>query len=184
MLSLRLRHLPLILCLTLGGCFPLMCGQSPIVGQFGAYPNRPALLRTASGEVHDVYRIKYWKFETGAPSLQLEYEFRDVYDTVAVREAAHAVWPVFVAYVDSAGLSNAIITATALHSRRAGEFYAARAHSFGILAHRDSLGRWYFNGEKDALPPAERPSLSSGIFQPDGSRVPLTLGRQEAAAIH
>jgi len=182
-MTLPSRQLPLILCLLLGGCFPLVCGQRPIVGQFGPYPNQPGLLRTAAGEVVDVYRIKYWRFTAGAPALQLEFAFPDVADTVAVRQAAHAVWPVFATYVDSAGVSNAILTATALQRRRAGSFWAARARSFGVLAYRDSLGQWYFHGEDDVLPPSERPSPSSGIFQPDGSRVPLTLGRREAEAL-
>lgn len=182
-MSLRSRRLALLLCLALAGCFPLVCGQSPVVGQFGPYPRQPAVLRTSSGDAIDVYRIKYWKFESAPPALQLEFEFPDIADTVAVRRAAHSVWPVFAAYVDSAGLTSAILTATALERRQAGALWAARSRSFGILAHRDSLGRWYLNGEDEPLLPAEPPSSSSGIFQPDGSRVSLALGRVEGEAM-
>jgi hypothetical protein len=182
-MTLRAYRLPLVLCLVLGGCFPMVCGPSPVVGQFGPYPDQPAQLRTASGEIVDVYRIKYWRFQSDRSALQIEYAFDGIADTTAVRQGARAIWPVFVAYVDSAGLSEAILTATALERHRAGSFWGARARSFGVLAHRDSLGRWYFKGDDEVLPPSEPPNPSSGIFQPDGTRVPLALGREEAAAV-
>src|SRR5690349_20814671 len=132
----RRRWFPLLLCLAFVGCFPTVCGEGPTMGQFGAYPSQPAVLRTPAGQEIPVYRIKYWRFDKGAPALQLEYESPvPLSDTAAVRAVAHSVWPVFVAYVDSAGLSDAILTATTLERRRVGWLRTSRAASFGILAH-------------------------------------------------
>jgi hypothetical protein len=162
----------IVLCLLVAGCTPLSCSEAPIVNQFGAYPETPGYLETASGERFPVYRVKYWQFDNGdPPALQLEYAPPvNVSDTAAVRAYAHAVWPACRPYVDAAGTRGAIITATNLERTRRGLARTARLRHFGILADKDSLGRWVLDGETQPLPPAD--AAHTGIFRPDGSRVP------------
>ena len=167
-------------CAAMGGCFPLFCGPGQAVGQYGPYPNQPAVLRTEAGETFAVYRVKYWRFESAPPALQLEYESPvDVADTSSIRKAAYAIWPTFEPYVDSAELRDAILTATRLRRRGVGLSSIVSIQSFSVFANRDSGGKWFFRGE--AQPLASRcVSDRSGIFEPSGARIPLTLGRDEA----
>lgn len=157
----------------------MTCGPAPVVGQFGPYPDEPALLHLARGAVYPVYRIKYWTFENGqAPALQLEYDpLRPVSDSGLVKYYDVAVWPAFAPYVDSAGVDHAIITAT--HMVRSGVvFRTVRFNSYGVLAHRDSRGRWKFDGDSVTLPLGD--TVRNGIVQPNGVRLPLWWGRREA----
>lgn len=154
---------------------PLSCGDAPVMGQFGAYPTKPGYLVTTKGGHLPVYRLKYWTFKDNSPpSLQLEYEPPvSVDDTAAIRSYAHAVWPAFRTYLDAAATRGAIITATNLVKVQKGIAWTSRARSFGLIASRDSLGRWIFDGETEPLPDAD--TVRTGIFQPDGSRFPTDV---------
>lgn len=167
-------------CVLLAGCFPMTCGEAPIVSQFGAYPRQPGYLQTAAGERFPVYRLKYWRFDDGGPpALQLEYEPPvSVADTAALRRYARVVWPALRPYLDAAAVRGAILTATNLERSRFGLVSTAKLHHFGILAREDSLGRWHLDGDSVPLPPAD--SGTAGIFRPNGARFPLVWVRQSA----
>ena len=157
----------------LTGCFPLTCGRAPAASRFGSYPDRPGYIQVATGERFPVYRIKYWRFaDSTSSALQLEYEPPvSVADTAAVRAYAHTVWPVFLPYVRAAGVRAAIVTATNLQRERSGPFSAVHLHHFGIVVQKDSLGRWFFDGETTPAPTGR--GSGGGIFQSDGTRLPI-----------
>ncbi len=144
-------------------------GEGQLVGQFGPYYRQTKQLRLPSGETLIVYRVKHWTFANGQPpALQLEYEAPfPVSDTARLRALTRRIWPAFAPYVEGAGLRAAIVTATNLQRREAGRAWAAQMQHFGLIAERDSTGRWRLQGDTVTLPPAE-PSRTLRIFEADG----------------
>lgn len=124
-----------------------------------------------------MYRVKRWTFTDGAPpALQLEYAPPiSVDDTAGLRQLAHRIWPAFAPYVESAGLRGAILTATNIdwHGNRS-VAYTAQMRSFGLIAHRDSLGAWRLEGHAAPLPPAETGG-EPRIFEATGAPLQLNF---------
>ena len=179
-MSTRLR---LSLLLMLSGCYPMSCGSpSPDTGQFGAYAGPFKLIRLAGGDTLTVYRVKYWTFQDGsAPALQLEYQTRvAITDTIAVKAEQGRLWPVFRAYVDRAGLSNAILTATDREYLGGQVAHASHMRSFGTLLARDSGGTWRARGDSAEFAAGTRQDAGAekgaGIFERSGA--PLDVGRK------
>jgi len=149
-------------------------GEAPMVGQFGQYYKENKQLRLASGDTYTVYRVKSWTFNDGnPPALQLEYEApTSVDDTVALKALARRIWPAFAPYVQQAGVSTGIITATNLRRKGFGGAWKASIRSYGLIAHRDSAGVWRLVGDFAPLPPAEAGG-GPRIFEANGD--PLVL---------
>jgi len=140
------------------------------MGQFGAYHRQHKTLRLATGEELTVYRVKTWTFSDGAPpALQLEYELpSSVSDTDAVRRYGRLAWPVFDRYLEKRGFQSAIVTATNLRRTDSGPAWSSTQQSFGLVADRNSSGRWHFEGDPNALPPADTAS-NAGIYEYSGA---------------
>lgn len=149
----------------------------PPQGQFGTYHRDNKLLRLASGDTFTVYRVKRWTFNDGAPpALQFEYAPPiSVDDTAGLRQLAYRMWPAFAPYVESLGLRGAILIATNINWQGSRSVaYTAQMRSFGLVAHRDSLGVWRLDGHAAPLPPAE----SGGeprIFEATGAQLRMNL---------
>jgi hypothetical protein len=161
----------------IAGCMggPCFGGASEPMGQFGAYHERNKQLRLADGETLTVYRVKHWQFGDGSPpALQLEYASPvPVTDSASVRRLAIRIWPAFAPYVEEQGLRTGILTATNLEKVGTPGAWVARTHHYGLIAERDSAGAWHFQGQSEALPPAERSGLPR-IFEANGE--PLRMG--------
>lgn len=156
------------------GVFSLSCGPSVPQGQYGPYmPGNEKHLLLGPGQSLVVYRVKYWRFNSGdPPAMQLEYEARDsLADVPSLRETARALWPAFAPYVEACGLQSAIITATKLERIGTVGLWKVHTRHFGLLAHRDSAQTWRLNDDGSPLPPADRSALR--IIEPSGA--PLAL---------
>ena len=147
-----------------------MCGapMEPF-GQFGPYHEHNQQIVLQDGTAFTVYRVKHWTFKDGSPpALQLEYASPvPVADTAGVRRTAERIWPAFAQYVEARHLDNAIVTATNLELTGHPGAWFARTHHFGLIAERDSAGRWHFQGHDETLAPPDT-SGASGIVEADG----------------
>jgi hypothetical protein len=174
---MRLRaNLSIVMTIVCTGCFGFCPAAAPSVpaGQFGPYSDLNKQLQLASGETFVVYRVKRWTFGDGSPpSLQLEYASPvPVSDSATIRQIGERIWPAFAPYVEAAGLQSAILTATNLEKVGGTGAWMTRTHHFGLIARRDSLGIWSFQGHAEALPPAERDAIPR-IFEPSGVPLPI-----------
>jgi hypothetical protein len=180
------RYRGLVVLAMLWGCVPfapMSCGAPPDVSQFGDYAGPFKRIRLPDGDTLTVYRIKYWKFDSGdAPALQIEYQTQvDISDTIAVKAEARRIWPVFRPYIDAVEVSNAIITATDRKFQGNGVAHVTRMHHFGTIAVRDSSSTWHFSGESVPLdvgfPVASSSGSVVGIFERSGEPLSTTRKR-------
>jgi hypothetical protein len=170
---MRIRSLVLAALVLAAACEP-----APPRSQFGAYLKYNKRLQLATGDTFTVYRVKHWTFTDGAsPALQLEYAPPfSVHDTVEVRRLGREIWPAFAPYVEKVGLDAAILTATNMTRRGTSQAWTARMQSFGLIAHRDSVGVWRFQGDPVPLSPAETGGQPR-IFEATGDPLVLNLPR-------
>jgi hypothetical protein len=171
------RRLAPFLTLLIAACAPFIpgsCGKSVPVSQFGAYAPPFKRMRLPDGDTLTVYRVKHWTFsEDRKTALQLEFQTRvPLSDTAAIVAQAKRLWPAFAHYVERAQTTGAIITATNLQVREVGGAFASTTNSFGIIAVRDSAGRWRavdWGPLPEAAPPGDW-----GIFEADGRPLEIT----------
>ncbi len=168
--------------LFVAACIPFApgsCGRSVPVGQFGAYAPPFKQLRLHDGEEFTVYRVKRWTYsEDGGTALQLEFQTAvPVSDTAALREQARRVWEVFGGYVEQAGVMQGVVTATDLDVSGPGGRGSAVIRGFGVIAERDSAGRWHDRATKVVLPPIRSLPPGVGIFEADGQAFRLSPPR-------
>jgi hypothetical protein len=160
---------PILVCILLWACV-----ASEPAGQFGVYHEHNKRIYLPDGDTLTVYRVKLWEFKDGSPpALQLEYASPvPLSDTVALRRLAERIWPAFVPYVEEARVTTAILTATQLEKVGGPGAWAARTHSFGIVAEHDTGSVWRVRHSRELLPSREQGGKGR-IAEADGR--PLVL---------